>query len=76
MFEGISKSVTRRQNTVAQYISTRTILNLCDRSTWRPEARVSKLWWGQYGIDMEGAKKREAETTMISESELEEEADV
>ena len=33
-------------------------------------------WWEQDGIDLKGAKKRVAETTTISESELEEEADV
>ena len=40
-FEGISKSVTRRQNTVAQYITTQPILDLCERSNWWPGARVS-----------------------------------
>ena len=38
---GIRMSITRRQNTVAQYISTRTILDLCEKSTWNPGARVS-----------------------------------
>ena len=32
-FEGISKSVTRRQNTVVQYTAKRPILDLCERST-------------------------------------------
>ena len=41
VFEGISKSVTRRQNTVAHYIATRPILDLCERATWRPGAMVS-----------------------------------
>ena len=41
-FEGIRKSVTRRQNTVAKYIVTRPILDLCERSTWRLGARVSQ----------------------------------
>ena len=40
-FEGIRKSVTRRQNTVAQYIATRTMMDLFERVTWRPGARVS-----------------------------------
>ena len=34
--EGIRKSVTRRQNMVVQYIVMRSILNLCERATWRP----------------------------------------
>ena len=59
-FEGISKSVTRRQNTVAQYIVTRRILDLCERSTWRPGARVSRRWWEQAVLDLEGEEKRAA----------------
>ena len=42
LFEGIRKSVTRRQNTVAQYIATRPIMDLYERSTWWPGARVSQ----------------------------------
>ena len=34
-FEGIRKAVTRRQNTVAQYIATRPILDLCERAMQR-----------------------------------------
>ena len=39
--EGVRKSVTRRQNMVAQYIATRPILDLCERSNRLPGARVS-----------------------------------
>ena len=74
--EGIRKLVTRKKNTVAQYIATRPILDLCERATWRPEAMVSRQWWEQDGIDLEGAKKRVAETTTRSEPDSEEEADV
>ena len=51
-FEGIRKSVTRRQNTVAQYIVTRPILDLCEKANRWPGARVSRRWWEQYGIDL------------------------
>ena len=34
--------ITRRQNTVAQYIATRTILDLCEQATQQPGARVSR----------------------------------
>ena len=44
-FEGISQSTTRRQNTVTQYIATRPILDLYERSTQRLGARVSRRWW-------------------------------
>ena len=70
-FEGISKSVTRRQNTVAHYIATQKDLVLCERSTWRLGERVSWRWWEQAGIDSEGAKKRAAESATVSESDLE-----
>ena len=43
-FEGIQKAVIRRKNMVAQYIVTRPILDLCERSTQRVGARVSQ-WW-------------------------------
>ena len=46
-FEGIQKAVIRRKNMVAQYIVTRPILDLCERSTQRVGARVSRRWWDQ-----------------------------
>ena len=67
-------SITRRQNTVAEYIATRPILDLCERATQRLGARVSRRWWEQEGIDLETAKERAAEsTTTNSESEAESE---
>ena len=51
-------------------------MDLCERATRRPGARVSWQWWEQDGIDLEGVKKRAAETTRISDSESEEEVDV
>ena len=59
-FEGIGKFTTRRQDTVVQYIATQTILDLCERSARRPGTRVSRRWWEQAGIYLEGAKKRVA----------------
>ena len=75
-FEGIRKSITRRKNTVAQYIATRPILDLCVRSARRPGARVSRWWWEQAGIDLEGIYNRAAEATTVLESESEVELDV
>ena len=43
--EGIRKLATRRQNTVAQYIATRPILDLCEWATRLPGARASRRWW-------------------------------
>ena len=61
---------------VAQYIATRPIMDLCERATRRLEARVSRRWWYQAGIDLEGAKKRAEATMTRSETDLEEESDV
>ena len=73
-FEGIRKSVTRRQNTVVQYISTRPIMDLCERSTRRMGARVSWQWWEQARIYLEGAKKRATEVAtdsdLVSDSDM------
>ena len=74
-FEDTMKSITRRQNTVAQYIATRPILDLCERATRRPGVRVSWQWWEQAGIDLEGAKKRVAEAATVLELELELDSD-
>ena len=62
-FEGIRQPITRRQNTVAQYIAMRTILDLCERATQRLGARVSRRWWEQEVIDLEMAKGRAEEKT-------------
>ena len=50
-------------------------MDLCERATWRPGVRVSWLWWEQAIIDLEGAKKRAAESTTRSETESEEDLD-
>ena len=60
-FEGIGTYITRRQNTVAQYIATRPILDLCECFTWRPVARVYRRWWEQDALYLEVEKKRAAE---------------
>ena len=73
--EGIQKSITRRQNTVLQYIATRQILDLCERATRRQGARVYRRWWEQAGIDLESARTWAAESTTRSKTELEEVSD-
>ena len=78
-FEGIRKTVTRRQNTVAQYIATRPILDLCERAMQRAGERLSRRWWEKEGIDLKAAKERAAEamaTNSDSESYLEYKAEV
>ena len=39
--------ISCRQNTVAQYISTGPIMNLCLAAEQHPGTRLSKWWWGK-----------------------------
>ena len=66
---GIAKYITRRQNTVTEYITTRQILELCERSTRSPRVRVSRQWWEQAGLDLELSKIRAAEAAAESDGE-------
>ena len=68
-FKGIRKSFTRTQNTVVQYIATQPILDLCERSTRRPGARVSWWWWDQAAINLEGSNKRTTEAATVLDLE-------
>ena len=63
----VRTSINRRQNTVAQYIATGPLLDLCKGATQREGAQVTLRWWDQTGIDWEKAKAREAETESASE---------
>ena len=67
-FTEIWKSITNRQNTVTLYISTQPILELCEQTTQRRGARLSRRWWDQKVIDWETAKERAAEKDSESES--------
>ena len=77
-FTEIKKSITNRQNMVAQYIATRPLLDLCERATHRSGARVSRRWWDQKKIDLGMGKEQAAETDSVlkSEMKLEGEAEV
>ena len=71
-FEEIRTYVTRRQNTIAQYIATRPILNLCKRSARRPGLWVSLKWWKKDGLELKGAKERAAGESDGEEAQSEE----
>ena len=45
---------------VAQYIATRPILDLCEKSIRRTGAWVSRRRWEKEGLDLKGAKERSA----------------
>ena len=59
-FEEIGVHILKRQNTVAQYIVKRMILDLCDRTMQIPGAWVSRRRWEQEGIDLVGVRDQEA----------------
>ena len=62
-FEEIGTYNTKRQNMVVQYIVTRPILDLCERSARRPGVWVSWKWWEQDILELEEVKERaEAES--------------
>ena len=64
-FKDTGDYITRRQNTVAQYIATRPILDLCGRSFWRSVAWVYWRWWEQECLELEGAEGRAAEESEV-----------
>ena len=43
-FTDVRTSINRRQNTVAQYIATRPLLDLCEGTTQRGGATVAMMW--------------------------------
>ena len=57
----IRTSIINRQNTVAQYIATRPLLDLCEGARSREGAKVPLRWWDQAGIDWETAKAKGVE---------------
>ena len=74
---GKRTSILRRQNTVAQFIATQPILDLCKKATRRPGAQVSWRWWEQTGIYLKGAREKAeaAATETETDADLESEDD-
>ena len=58
-----------RQNTVAQYISTRPITNLFLTSKRRPGPRVSMWWCEQDSLDLEGIRTADREAGQTERGE-------
>ena len=65
----VRTSINRRHNTVAQYIATRPLLDLCEGLKQREGVRVTLRWCDQSGIDREKAKAKETETESVSDSD-------
>ena len=57
--------VLRRQNTVAQFVATRSILGICEVAERRRGTQVPQRWWEQPGIDwkLEREKREKAAAT-------------
>ena len=66
-FKDVRTSINRKQNTITQYIATRPLMDLCERTTHIGGARVTMRWWDQKGIDWGKAKSMGAETESESE---------
>ena len=53
--------VRRRQNTVAQYITMRSLLDLCEGWESYHGSQVGTMWWEQEVIDLAGAREAASE---------------
>ena len=49
--------VSRRQNTVTNFIASRLIMELCLAAAWSPGSRVANRWWEQDRFELEGMRK-------------------
>ena len=58
--EEIEAYVLRRQNTDAQYIAMKPILDLCGEALHWPGTRVSNMWWEQEGLELVGVLEESA----------------
>ena len=65
--EEVDAYFLRRQNTVAQYIATRPILELCLVLERRLGSHVSQRWWETDGINLGLGKGRFLERVMVME---------
>ena len=55
-FQEVETYVSRRQNTMAQYILTMPIMDLFLAAKQRPGPRVTMRWWEQEGLNLEGMR--------------------
>ena len=59
-FLTMEEYIRRRQKTVAQYIATRSLLDLCEGLERAPGVRVGMWWWEQAGLDLDEAREAAA----------------
>ena len=65
----MDKYLARRQNTVAQFIATRPIMDICLAAERSPGERVSHRWWYQDNLDLEGIQLVEGTVDLEEEEE-------
>ena len=70
--EEIGVYIARHQNTVAQYIATRTIMDLCLAAERRMGMRLSRQWWDQPTLDITGIRAGQSDTEGGEEARVEE----
>ena len=58
--------IARRQNKVAQYIATHTIMEFCLAVEWNPGLRLSRRWWEQPSLDILGIRVVHAATEVLT----------
>ena len=56
VLQEVDTYLTHRQNTARKYIAMQTIMDLCEQAEQRPVSRVSKCWWEQEGINLDGTQ--------------------
>ena len=66
VFEAMEEYIRKNQNTVAHYIATQSLLDLCEPKERTPGERVGIRWWEQGGIELIGARETAA---VVAESE-------
>ena len=59
--DAMEEHIWIRQNTVAQFIATKSILYLCEETKREPGAWMGMQWWKKAGIYLKGAREK-AET--------------
>ena len=57
-WEEIGVYIRNRLNTVAQYIATRSIMDLCERTVRRLGGWIARRWWEQEGINIAGEREQ------------------
>ena len=64
--------IQQRHNTVAQYITTRLILDLCKVAERKRGTQEGTRWWEQAVLELAGAKETAVAAVEVDKDEMEE----